>query len=374
MGLCGDRTCLAPMDAWPAGGGASLVATAQEPASDGTDGAEAVVATVAECFAAGRTLAIAGHGSKRFLGEAQAEATLSVAGHNGVIAHRPNELVLTARAGTPLAHIEQVLRAHRQMLPFDPPQFGGKGTFGGAVAAGLAGPARPWRGAVRDSVLGVEIVNGTGERLRFGGAVIKNVAGYDVSRLVTGALGTLGVILSASVRLLPMPEAEQTLVRECNATDAGRLLRAWARWPLPITATCFESGLLRVRVSGAQIAIADAATELGMQMRDPDPTFWRRLRDHELDWFDGDAPLTRIAIPRGTPFDRDDALIEWGGSQAWLRERDVDAPPGGHVQGYRPIVPTAVASPALARYMRRVKEAFDPKGILNPGLAPVDSA
>ena len=341
---------------------------------EGGDDAEAIVSTVAESCAAGRTLAIAGHGSKRFLREAQAESTLTVADHTGVIAHRPNELVLTARAGTPLADIERLLKAHRQMLPFDPPRFAGKGTFGGAIAAGLAGPARPWRGGVRDSVLGVELVNGMGERLRFGGSVIKNVAGYDVSRLVTGALGTLGVILSASVRLLPMPEAEQTLVRECDAAGAGRLLRAWARWPLPITATCFEGGLLRVRVSGAQVAIADAATELGMQMRDPDPMFWQRLRDHQLDWFDGDASLTRIAIPRGTPFERDDALIEWGGSQAWLRERDVDAPAGGHVRSYRPTVPTPVSNPALARYMQRIKDAFDPKGILNPGLAPMDSA
>ena len=229
------------------------------------------------------------------------KATLSVAGHTGVIAHRPNELVLTARAGTPLAHIERLLDSHRQMLPFDPPQFGGQGTFGGAIATGLTGPARPWRGGARDSVLGVEIVNGMGERLRFGGSVIKNVAGYDVSRLLTGAFGTLGVILSASVRLLPKPEAEQTLVRECDAARAGRWLRAWSRWPLPITATCFESGLLRVRVSGARTAIADAATELGMPMRDPDPTFWQRVRDHDHPWFDGDAPADTHRHPTRHP-------------------------------------------------------------------------
>ena len=342
--------------------------------SEGRDDAEAIVATVAASYADGGTLAITGHRSKRFLGEAQAKATLSVAGHTGIIAHRPNELVLTARAGTPLAHIERLLESHRQTLPFDPPQFGGLGTFGGAIATGLAGPARPWRGGVRDSVLGVEIVNGMGERLRFGGSVIKNVAGYDISRLLTGAFGTLGVILSASVRLLPKAEAEQTLVRECDAARAGRLLRAWSRWPLPITATCFESGLLRVRVSGARTAIADAATELGMPMRDPDPTFWRRLRDHDHPWFDGHAPLTRIAIPRGTPFERDDALIEWGGSQAWLRDDNVNAPPGGHVRRYRPGAPTAVLNPALARYMQRIKDAFDPKGVLNPGLVPLEAA
>ena len=341
---------------------------------EGRDDAEAIVATVAECAASGRTLAITGHRSKRFLGEAQAEETLSVADYTGIMAHRPNELVLTARAGTPLACIERLLRAHRQMLPFDPPQFGGNGTFGGAIATGLAGPGRPWRGGVRDSVLGVEIVNGKGERLRFGGSVIKNVAGYDVSRLVTGSFGTLGVILSASVRLLPMPEAEQTLVRECDAARTGRWLRAWSRWPLPITATCFEGGLLRVRVSGAQTAIADAAMELGMPMRDPNAAFWQRVRDHEHPWFHGDAPLTRIAIPRGTPFERNDALIEWGGTQAWLREADVGPPPEGHVRSYRPTARTAVSNPALARYMQRIKEAFDPKAILNPGLLQLDPA
>ena len=341
---------------------------------EGRDDAEAIAATVAASYADGGTLAISGHRSKRFLGEAQAQATLSVAGHTGVIAHRPNELVLTARAGTPLAHIERLLDSHRQMLPFDPPQYGGQGTFGGAIATGLAGPARPWRGGVRDSVLGVEIVNGMGERLRFGGSVIKNVAGYDISRLVTGAFGTLGVILSASVRLLPKPEAEQTLVQECDVARAGRWLRAWVRWPLPITATCFESGLLRVRVSGARTAIADAATELGMPMRDPDPTFWQRVRDHDHPWFDGDAPLARIAIPRGTPFERDDALIEWGGSQAWLRGANVDPPPGGPLRSDTPALPAPVSNPALARYMQRIKDAFDPKGILNPGLVPLNAA
>ena len=132
--------------------------------------------------------------------------------------------------------------------------------------------------------------------------------------------------------------------------------------------------LLVANRSEIAIRVMRAATELGMPMRDPDAAFWQSVRDHDHPWFDGDAPLTRIAIPRGTPFARDDALIEWGGNQAWLRERDVTAPAGGHTRTYRPAVPTAVSNPALSRYMQRIKQAFDPKGILNPGLLPLDSA
>ena len=338
----------------------------------GRDDAPALVAAVQESVAAGTPLAIAGHGSKAFLGKAGANAVLSTGGHAGIIDYRPSELVVTARAGTPLAELADALAAEGQMLPFDPPRFGGKGTLGGAIAAGLAGPSRPWLGGVRDAVLGVEIVNGLGEQLRFGGSVIKNVAGYDVSRLMVGARGTLGVILSASVRVLPLPDTEQTVALDCNAAEAGRRTTAWLREPLPITATCFVAGRLRARLAGHEAAVRAAAAALEMQPDETDPAFWTSVRDHTHGFFAGADRLDRLMLPRGALCPHDDALIEWGGCQAWLR-RPAEAPVGGSVVRFRgpDSAPSASrASPALEKYQRRIKDAFDPQNLLNPCLSP----
>ena len=338
----------------------------------GKDDAPALVAAVQESVAAGTPLAIAGHGSKAFLGKAGANAVLSTSGHVGIIDYRPSELVVTARAGTPLVELADALAAEGQMLPFDPPRFGGKGTLGGAIAAGLAGPSRPWLGGVRDAVLGVEIVNGLGERLRFGGSVIKNVAGYDVSRLMVGARGTLGVILSASVRVLPLPDMEQTVAVDCDAAEAGRRTTAWLREPLPITATCFVGGRLRARLAGHEAAVQAAAAALEMQPVEANPTFWNDVRDHAHVFFAGAERLDRLTLPRGEACPHDDALIEWGGCQAWLR-RPAEAPAGSTVARFRgpdSAASASRASPALQKYQRRIKDAFDPQNLLNPGLSP----
>ena len=341
----------------------------------GRDDAPALVAAVGESVAAGTPLAIAGHGSKAFLGKAGANAVLSTGSHVGIIDYRPSELVVTARAGTPLAELADALAAEGQMLPFDPPRFGGKGTLGGAIATGLAGPSRPWLGGVRDAVLGVEVVNGLGERLQFGGSVIKNVAGYDVSRLMVGARGTLGVILSASVRVLPLPDMEQTVVVDCDAAEAGRRTTAWLREPLPITATCFVGGRLRTRLAGHEAAVQAAATALDMQPDETGPAFWTSVRDHAHAFFAGADRLDRLTLPRGAACPHDDALIEWGGCQAWLR-RPAEAPAGGTVARFRgpnSAASASRASPALEKYQRRIKDAFDPQNLLNPGLSPAST-
>ena len=334
------------------------------------DDAEQLRETVADCRRHGRTIAISGHGSKAFLGAPAGDVALSLRkDHFGIVDYRPEELVLTALGGTPLAEVAQAVAAEGQLLPFDPPRFGGAGTFGGAIASGLAGPGRPWRGGVRDAVLGVEMVGGRGERMRFGGSVMKNVAGYDVSRLMSGSRGVLGLILGASVRLLPTPETEQTYTVYCDAAASGALTRRWARLPLPVTATCYVDGALHVRLSGSASSVASARTAMNLRERGDD-SLWAAVRDHEHGFFAAmDAPLTRLSLPRGCAFADDEALIEWGGCQAWLRREPERLPAGAVAMPFRGGAAASTPDAATAKYTARLKTAFDPEGIFNPGLA-----
>jgi len=333
--------------------------------------AERLVATVAECLRRGSTLTVVGHGSKARFGSPAGEMVLSTRDHAGIVDYRPEELVVTALAGTPVGELAETVAERGQMLPFDPPRYGGEGTLGGAIASGISGPARPWRGSVRDAVLGVEIVNGRGERLRFGGSVMKNVAGYDVSRLMTGAWGTLGVILSASIRLLPVPPVEETLRTAWDAARAAAELRRWAHRPLPITGTCQVGGEFSVRLSGSASAVASAQAAMGVD-EPGDPELWAAVRDHRHGFFEGDGALTRLSLSRGAQFDNGDALIEWGGSQVWLPGVPDTLPAGAFATVFEPgehprRLPEV--DPAIAKYEARIKQAFDPEGIFNPGLA-----
>lgn len=301
---------------------------------------------------------------------------LDLTGHRGIVDYRPEELVVKARAGTPLAVIEQTLAQHRQRLPFEPPRLCGRATLGGAVACGLAGPGRPALGSVRDAVLGVEMLNGLAEVLSFGGEVMKNVAGYDVSRLQTGAFGTLGVLLAVSVRVAPLPALERTTVLALEPADALARCREWARRPYPITATAYLQGQLWVRLSGAAPAVREAAARLGGEAGDDD--FWQRLRDHELDFFRGEDPLWRCVLPPGAPAPLQDCLWTWSGGLRWWRTtlepkavRDAVATWGGSAQPFdRRFVSARLGgvSPAQADYQRRVRLAFDPQSVFNPDL------
>lgn len=339
------------------------------------DTADALVETVADCLQRGASLAIVGHGSKSNRQALGGDTVLCTAAHAGIIDYRPEELVVSARAGTPLADLTATLAENRQLLPFEPPQFSGRGTLGGAIASGLAGPARPWQGSVRDAVLGVEIVNGLGERLRFGGSVMKNVAGYDLSRLMTGARGTLGVILSASVRVLPSPQAEETWQRSCSATEANALCRQWARLPLPITATSWLNDTLSVRLSASPSAIASARQTMQLNTAG-DPGLWPLLRDHEHAFFATAQRYRRLSLPRGNRFADERALVEWGGDQAWLAESSehpvsaaCPTEDGTLVTLFESDHALPIAHPGAAKYASRLKQAFDPHGLLNPGLA-----
>lgn len=335
------------------------------------DEADRIQIAVAECHRLSSSLAIVGHGSKALLGPLRGEDTLSTQSLSGILDYRPDELVVTAWAGTSLGELTEVLAEKRQMLPFDPPRFDGAGTLGGALASGLSGPARPWRGSVRDAVLGVEIVNGRGQRLRFGGSVMKNVAGYDVSRLMVGARGMLGVILSASVRVLPMPATEATLAVACDAGEAGRLVRHWARRPLPITATCYCQNTLHLRLSGSAAGVASARSALGLH-EGGDPLLWAAVRDHAHPFFaDSAGSVTRVSLPRGSRFDAEDALIEWGGCQAWSPDGSIELPDGAFATTFAPgRQPSTrpVPDAATAKVAARLKDAFDPSGVFNPGV------
>ena len=324
-------------------------------------------------------LRIRGGGSKDFYGADSQGASCDVASYTGVVAYEPKELVLTVRAGTPLADVEAALAGERQMLPFEPPHFGAA-TIGGVVASGLSGPRRPYAGAVRDFVLGTRIVNGKGEDLSFGGRVIKNVAGYDVSRLMAGALGTLGVITEISFKVLPKPPVETTLAFELSEADAIVNANQWAGQPLPLSATCWQDGVLRVRLSGAESAVAAARAKLGGEESADAAGYWQDLREQRLPFFSPQLPLWRLSVPQVTqPLDVGrPQLIEWGGGVRWV-SGDLDAlgvrstveRAGGHATlfrgGDKSVGVFHPLKPPLAKIHKRLKAAFDPAGILNPG-------
>ena len=329
-----------------------------------------------------RPLCIRGGGTKDFLGSPPRGETLRTVDYRGIIEYEPTELVITARAGTPLHDIEAALAGNGQMLAFEPPHFGNGATLGGCIAAGLSGPRRPYAGAARDFVLGVRILDGRGNDLRFGGRVMKNVAGYDVARLMTGSLGTLGLITEISLKVLPAPASETTLRLKRTEAEAIGAMNEWAGKPLPISATAFRDGVLNVRLSGANSAVHAAAKTLEGTAVDPQEAgrFWSNIREHSDPFFTNDAPLWRLSVkPTTLPLDLPGVqLIEWGGALRWLHSRadarairDAAAHAGGHATLFRSEDKSAGAfqplPPALMKLHGNLKRTFDPAGIFNPG-------
>ena len=326
-------------------------------------------------------LRLRGGGSKDFYGNAPRGEVLDTRAYAGIVSYEPTELVVTARCGTPLRDLEQTLAGQNQFLPFEPPHFGPEATLGGCVAAGLSGPRRAAAGALRDFVLGVKVIDGRGRVLSFGGQVMKNVAGYDVARLFAGSLGTLGLIAEASIKVLPLPRAERTLALEAPLERALELLNRWSGQPLPISATAWLDGELRVRLSGAEAALAAATSRLGGELLQEGDAgaFWRAVREQEHAFFSGPAPLWRLSLPStapslGLPGEQ---LVEWGGALRWLKSgaaaqgvREAAARAGGHAvlfRGERSGAAFPALAPAIARVHRELKAAFDPAGIFNPG-------
>ncbi len=334
--------------------------------------------------ATGTPLTIRGGGSKNFYGRAVDAEIFDVSANTGIVAYEPTELVVTVRGGTRLADLETLLDGERQFLAFEPPHFGPTATVAGCVAAGLSGPRRAAAGAVRDFVLGVKMLDGRGDVLSFGGQVMKNVAGYDVSRLIAGSLGTLGIILELSLKVLPRPTAETTLRFEFDEAEAIRRINDWSGQPLPLSASAWSTGVLTLRLSGADAAVRAATARLGGERigAETAAAFWSGLREQTADWFSADTgtPLWRVALPGSAPPLKlpGRQLIEWGGALRWLAS---DAPAadirrraamlGGHATLFRGgertgEVFTPLSAPLLAIH-HRLKNAFDPAGILNPG-------
>ncbi len=330
----------------------------------------------------GTALRLRGGGSKDFYGGAPRGEVLDTRAHAGIVDYEPTELVLTARCGTPLAEVERALAAENQMLAFEPPHFGAGATLGGCVAAGLSGPRRAAAGALRDFVLGARHIDGRARELGFGGRVMKNVAGYDVSRLLAGSLGTLGLILEVSLKVLPRPVAERTLRLELPQEKAIESLNRWAGTPLPVSASAWRDGELWLRLSGAERAVQAAAEKLGGETLAAAEAarLWSGIREQTDPWFAGDTPLWRLSLPSAAaPLELPGALlIEWGGALRWLRSgaeaasvRAAAARAGGHATlfrgGDKAAGVFAPLAPALGRLHRELKAAFDPAGVFNPG-------
>ena len=335
---------------------------------------------IREAAASETPLRIVGGDSKAFYGKPVSGETLDVSGYRGIVEYEPSELVISVRAGTPLREVEAALAERGQMLPFEPPHFGASATIGGCVAAGLSGPARASRGSVRDFVLGVRIIDGLGRDQRFGGKVIKNVAGYDVSRLMTGALGTLGVITEVSFKILPLPVTQETIQFEMSAEKAIDQINRWAAQPLPLSATCHAEDRLWVRLSGTSSAVATALKNLGGEVVMNPGEFWLGVREHSANFFSSALPLWRLSVPSVSPpiSITGNQLVEWGGAQRWLSSdaphetiRDAVAKIGGHATRFHHERGSGAVfhalAPAIATLHRRLKTTFDPRGILNPG-------
>jgi glycolate oxidase FAD binding subunit len=337
-------------------------------------------AQVLEAAASKRPLRIRGGGTKDFYGQALTGDILDTRAYSGIIDYEPTELVITARCGTPLLEIEAALAARNQMLAFEPPHFGAGATFGGAIASGLSGPRRATSGALRDFVLGAVLMDGAGQVLTFGGQVMKNVAGYDVSRLLAGSMGTLGLLLQVSSKVLPRPRREATLRFTMSEIDALRQLNAWGGMPLPISASCWHDGVLTLRLSGASAAVDAALHDLGGDLFPDCAPFWAGVREQQHAFFAGATPLWRLSVPSTTSalILPGTQLIEWGGALRWLKS-DVDAATirrtvaasGGHATLFRGGDKGAGVfqplAPAIARIHQRLKASFDPSHIFNPG-------
>jgi glycolate oxidase FAD binding subunit len=338
-----------------------------------------LAATVRDAAQRRRSLCIRAGGTKDFYGGERRGEVLSISDYRGIVDYEPTELVITTRAGTPLAEIETAMRGRGQMLGFEPPHFGSGATLGGCIAAGLSGPRRANCGSARDFVLGVRMLDGKGDDLRFGGQVMKNVAGYDVSRLMVGSLGTLGVILEVSLKALPLPIAETTLRLELSQAEAIARMNEWAGKPLPISATCHAGNGLHVRLSGAAAAVRAAREKIGGEEVADGAAFWHSVREQEHDFFRAPPPLWRLSLkPTTPPFNLPgQQLIEWSGALRWLKSeadaktvREAAAFGGGHATLFRGGDKSAGVfhplPPALEKIHRQLKQGFDPHGIFNP--------
>lgn len=348
------------------------------------DKSKVLQASVEQAYEDKTALNIVGGDSKHWYGREATGESLSLAEHEGILAYQPQELTIKVRAGTKLSTIADALDEHRQRLPFDPPYFGEHATIGGTISCNFSGPRRPYAGSARDYVLGCNMLNGKGELLHFGGEVMKNVAGFDVSRLMAGSLGTLGVLLDVSLKVLPHREAEQTVAWQGSFDESISIMNRWAATPLPITAMCADGEQVYFRICGTNSAVQRSMKDIGGNIHGGGFQLWKDLREHALPFFDDNRPLYRLSLPSAAPFDlladsqEKDWFIGWGGAQRWLKStlpfaeiQEFAQKHGGSAtafrHGDRQAEVFAPLSPALMAVHQSLKASFDPHGILNVG-------
>ncbi len=318
--------------------------------------------------------------SKQFYGNLITGELLDVSEHQGIVSYEPTELVITVRAGTRLTEIENALAESNQMLAFEPPAFSDKATIGGTIACNLSGPRRAYNGAARDFVLGCNIINGKAEKLSFGGQVMKNVAGYDASRLMCGAMGGLGVIMETSLKVLPKPQTEITLSHQCDINQANKQVHQWLKQSLPVSASCFYNGQLFIRLSGNQSSVLSAKNIIGGDSVKDAENFWLSVKEQTHPFFSTTKPLWRLSLPSNhTPLDLSgDTLYEWSGALRWISSdepaekiRHALNAAGGHATVFKNNTSdTTVFHPletGMLSVHKKLKQSFDPKNILNPG-------
>ena len=327
-----------------------------------------------------RVLNIIGGNSKSFYGRKAEGEVITTTEHSGVTNYEPGELVITARAGTSLTEIETLLKSKNQRLVFEPPHFSDTTTLGGAIATGINGPCRPWSGSARDSVLGVKMINGQGQILSFGGEVMKNVAGYDVSRLMTGSLGTLGILLEISLKVLPVSEKTKTIIIDCDDDNIIQRCVEINRQFLPITAMTYYKKQLYIRLSGNTASVDAAIKKLeGSVVEDND--FFSSIREQTHSFFNQSGTLWRISIPPATPHMESlsgEWLIDWGGAQRWLISdmeaeaiRSIVKAENGHATIFKSDNNVDDVFQPLNNVQlhlhRMIRKAFDPSNVFNSG-------
>ena len=344
------------------------------------DASEALLEQVKQARENATPLRIQGGNTKAFLGREVAGEILDTRAHCGIVSYDPTELVISVRAGTPLSELFAALDAKGQMLPCEPPSFGEGATVGGMIAAGLSGPRRPWSGSVRDFVLGTRVISGLGTHLRFGGEVMKNVAGYDLSRLMVGSYGCLGVLTEVSLKVLPKPRQCLSISLDIDCARALENLAQWGQQPLPISAASHDGQRLYLRLEGGEGSVMAAHQRLGGEPLDSG--YWADLNEQRLDFFNEGLPLWRLSLPNNLgPLDLPgEQLIDWGGAQRWLKSaadniqsRALEL--GGHATCFSHGVsetPFQPLAPALLRYHRQLKAQLDPQGLFNPGRMYAD--
>ncbi|MEH6518164.1 MAG: glycolate oxidase subunit GlcE [Halioglobus sp.] len=344
-----------------------------------TDLTQELQTAVASAARDGQAIYLQGGNTKRNLLGRECNATaLSLSNHRGIIDYQPAELFITARAGTPLTDIEQTLAENNQTLACESPYFGGAATLGGTLACNLSGPGRPWYGAIRDLVLGLKLINGKGELLNFGGTVMKNVAGYDVSRLQAGALGSLGLISQATLKVSPRPEAHATLSYDMPASTAIRFMNERAGTPKPLSAAAWFEGRVYLRLSGAEAAVRHTAQLWGGECEDEAPV-WDQIRELSLPCIETQKGLWRLSCsPTASLTSAQPLLMNWCGAQRWYgTDSNVDPQTKPLAQGIghwvnfkggdRMAETNPLLDPVQTRLHRKVKQAMDPAGVFNPG-------